>query len=95
MMLMYCCLAMTFVAPAAPFLYFKTVVNAIYIAIYNKRQDYKGQNFVMLIVTVLLGPVSIAISIIIDLLSLPNTLLKESKGFEHKYQLSSDRLNDS
>lgn len=48
----------------------------------------------MLLVAVMMGPIIVAISILVDLLSLPNTLLKESKGFEHKYQLSSDRLND-
>mgnify|MGYP003339083906 CR=1 FL=1 len=35
------------------------------------------------------------LSIVIDLLSLPNVLLKESTNFEHKYQLSADRLNDA
>jgi hypothetical protein len=39
----------------------------------------------MLIISIMLGPIAIAVSILIDLLSLPNTLLKESKGFEHKY----------
>jgi ABC-type transport system involved in cytochrome bd biosynthesis fused ATPase/permease subunit len=42
-----------------------------------------------------MGPILIAISILIDLLSLPNLLLKESTGFEHKYQQSADRLNDA
>jgi hypothetical protein len=86
---------MTFVVPVIPFLYFKLVTNAVFILIYNKRQDYTGQNIVMFLVALLIGPVAIAISIIVDLLSLPNTLLKDSKGFEHKYQLSSDRLNDA
>ena len=49
----------------------------------------------MMLMAIVLGPIAIAISVIVDLLSLPNTLLKESKGFEHKYQLSSDRLNDA
>ena len=49
----------------------------------------------MLLIAIVFGPIGIAVSIIVDLLSLPNTLLKESKGFEHKYQLSSDRLNDA
>jgi hypothetical protein len=31
------------------------------------------------------GPVIIAVCILIDLFSLPNVLLKDSKGFEHKY----------
>ena len=41
------------------------------------------------------GPIIVMLSIFVDLLSLPNVLLKESKGFEHKYQLSTDRLNDA
>ena len=36
----------------------------------------------------------IFLSIVIDLISLPNTLFKESNNFEHKYQLSADKLND-
>jgi len=32
----------------------------------------------MLFLTILLGPIAIAISIIVDLLSLPNTLMKDS-----------------
>ena len=92
---MYCCIAMTFVAPVTPFLYFKIVTNGIYITINNKRQDYKGQNVINLLLSVIIGPIAIALSIIVDLLSLPNTLLKDSKDFEHKYQLSSDRLNDA
>ena len=95
MMLMYCVIAMTFVVPVSPILYCKVAANAIFIAMNNKRQDYRGQNIVMLIFSVVVGPIAITVSILIDLLSLPNTLLKESKGFEHKYQLSSDRLNDA
>lgn len=34
------------------------------------------------------------LSIIIDLISLPNVLLKDGTNFEHKYQLSADRLTD-
>ena len=49
----------------------------------------------MLASAIFIGPIAIAVSIIIDLLSLPNTLLKDSKDFEHKYQLSTDRLNDA
>jgi hypothetical protein len=41
-----------------------------------------------------LGPIFICVSLIIDLLSLPNILMKDSRDFEHKYQLSTDRLND-
>lgn len=91
---MYCTLACTFIIPIIPILYIKVVTNALFIAVNNKRQEYKGQNVVQLIFSTLLSPFFISISILIDLLSLPNTLMKDSKDFEHKYQLSTDRLND-
>jgi len=95
MMLIYCVIAMTFIVPVSPILYCKVITNATYIAFNNKRQSYKCQNICMFIFSVVVGPVAITVSILTDLFSLPNTLLKESKGFEHKYQLSSDRLNDA
>ena len=45
-------------------------------------------------VTLLFGPVISIASIIIDLISIPGVLLLGSKNFEHKYQLSQDRMND-
>ena len=51
-------------------------------------KQVKGENIVQLIKTLTLGPIFIILSIIVDLFSLPNILLKDSAGFEHKYQLS-------
>ena len=85
MMLMYCTLACTFIIPIIPILYMKVIVNAVFIASNNKRQEYKGQNVFQLIFSTLLSPFFILFSILIDLLSLPNTLMKDSKDFEHKY----------
>ena len=45
--------------------------------------------------SIFLGPLIISLSLVIDLLTLPNILLRDSKDFEHKYQLSTDRLNDA
>lgn len=95
MMVMYCILAGIIIVPFSPILYMKVVANAIFIAINNKRQDYKGQNIIQLITAIFGGPFFIAISMIIDLTSLPGVLLRDSRGFEHKYQLSTDRLNDA
>lgn len=83
------------VVPIIPLLYLKMITNSIFISFANNREDFKGQNIINLLITVFLGPPIIAITILIDLLSLPNVLLKDSKGFEHKYQLSTDRLNDA
>ena len=44
-------------------------------------------------ITVFAGPFIIIISLLIDLLSLPNILFYSSRSFEHKYQLSSDKLS--
>jgi hypothetical protein len=95
MILLYCALACIMVIPVIPLLYLKMLTNSIFIVFANNREDYKGQNVVNLLITAFLGPPIIAVTILIDLLSLPNVLLKDSRGFEHKYQLSTDRLNDA
>ena len=71
-----------------PILIFKIYTNSIFILLTNKRETYKGENFVQFFMTIILGPILMVLSIIIDLLSLPNVLLKEGTNFEHKYQLS-------
>lgn len=86
MMLMYCVLAMLLSAPVLPLLYFKSVVNAIYIAMNNKRENFKGENIVKLIITITLNPLLVIVSYLIDLISLPSLLLKDERGFEFKYQ---------
>lgn len=42
--------------------------------------------------TVLFNPVFLFVSLIVDLISLPNLLLKEERGFEFKYQQSLEIL---
>jgi hypothetical protein len=86
MMLMYSCLAVILSAPVLPLLYFKSVINAIYIALNNKREEYKGQNIVKLIGTILINPFLVLISYLVDLISLPSLLLKDERNFEFKYQ---------
>jgi hypothetical protein len=71
--------------PIIPMLYFKLIMNAIFIYFNNKRQDYKGQHLVNTLFTIALGPVILTISLVIDLLSLPNLLLVDEKNFEFKY----------
>jgi len=95
MILLYCCLACIMIVPASPILLVKNYTNAIFIAMTNKRENYKGENIVQLISAIFLGPPVIVVSVVIDLLSLPNVLLRSSVNFEHKYQLSADRLNDA
>lgn len=82
------------IIPAYPVLLLKIYTNSIFITLTNKRENYRGENITQLLVCLLLSPFIIAVSVLVDLLSLPNILLRESIYFEHKYQLSQDRLND-
>lgn len=93
MMLMYCVLAVILSAPILPLLYFKSIINAIYIALNNKREAYRGENIVKLIFTICFNPFLVIISYLIDLISLPNLLLKDDRNFEFKYQQALEILN--
>jgi len=95
MMVIYCIISAIMFIPSAPILIFKIYTNSVYILLTNKRENYKGENIVQFLMTIILGPILMVLSIIIDLLSLPNVLLKEGTNFEHKYQLSQDRLTDA
>lgn len=94
MMGMYCFVTLIMIIPASPILYTKIVANSVFIMVNNKREQYKGEGVVRLITSILLGPLVIIFSCIVDLISLPNILLKDSRNFERKYQMSTDRLND-
>lgn len=93
MMLLFCLIGLLFAFPIIPLLYCKSVINAIFISMNNKRQSYKGQNFVNLIITIFLNPVIIFISLLIDLLSLPGMLMQDERVFEFKYPNSLEILN--
>jgi hypothetical protein len=69
------------------------VINAIYIAMNNKRENFKGENAFKLILTILINPAFVIISYIVDLVSLPSLLLKDERGFEFKYQQALEILN--
>jgi len=78
MILLYCIIACIMVVPASPVLLLKVYTNAFYIMATNKREAYKGENIIQLLSAIFLSPFMIFISIIVDLFSLPNTLLKSS-----------------
>lgn len=94
MMVFYSMIAMFFLVIICPILYCKILGNSIFIALTNKREEFKGENIVQLVKTVFLGPFIIAVSLLIDFLTLPGLIMKDSKDFEHKYQQSEHRLND-
>jgi hypothetical protein len=85
MMILYCIISAIMFVPIFPILLLKTYTNSIFIFINNKREAYKGENLVQLFLTILLSPVLIILSILIDLFSLPYVLLKDGTNFEHKY----------
>jgi len=85
MILMYCISGAIISIFLVPVMYIKTIANQIFICINNKREAYKGQNFLNLLAVVFVNPVIIVLSILIDLFSMPSLLLKDEKYFEHKY----------
>lgn len=93
-MIIYCTLSMGLLIPSIPILIIKQIANSLFIALTNKRPAYKGEGMVILLTSILLGPLIILLSSLIDLITLPLTLLVDSRDFEHKYQMSTDRLND-
>ena len=93
MIIMYCLLAIIISIPMTPILYAKSMVNASYIMMNNKRQEYKGQNLTSFLMTLFFNPLIIIVSLLVDLISLPNLLLRDERVFENKYQSSLDTLN--
>ena len=71
----------------------KIIVNAIYIMKFNKRQDFKGQNFQNLLLSVFCSPFTLLASLFVDVISLPAFLLKEEFNFEFKYQKKMENFN--
>jgi formate-dependent nitrite reductase membrane component NrfD len=86
MILIYSMISLVISIFVAPLLYIKCIANSFFIYLNNKRQSYKGESILHLILTIFIGPLIIALSLIIDLLSLPNLLLLDEKHFEFKYQ---------
>jgi hypothetical protein len=94
MMILYCLISILMLIPASPILYVKLVANSVFILINNKREKYRGEGLVRVTTSIILGPLVIVLSTIVDLISLPNILLRDGRTFERKYQMSTDRLND-
>ena len=94
MILMYCLIALCLSVLVWPIMYIKSVLNSFYILAKNKpaRQDYKGQDGINAVITVAFGPAIVIVSLIIDMISLPNQLLREERAFESKYQAWMDVL---
>ena len=85
MMVMYCLISVIISIPILPLLYIKIIANAIYIASVAKRSDYPFEHYLKALATIFLGPITIFLSMLIDLLALPGLLLKEESAFEYKY----------
>ena len=97
MISMYCVLGSIISIPIIPLLYFKLIMNGIFIWNNNKREDYKGKNSINLFLSVFISPVILIISLVIDLLSLPKLLLVSEKTLilntKHQWRTSAkDKL---
>jgi len=47
-----------------------------------------------LLKAVALGPIIIPVSLMVDFITLPGQIMKDSNGFEHKYSQNEHSLND-
>ena len=94
MMIIYSSTALLLIFPLAPVLYCKILINSFYIQFNSTREEYRFQNLLHLLRAIFLGLPLICISILVDFLQLPILLFRNSKMFEHKYQMSQDRLDD-
>ena len=74
MIVIYIVLAGFLVILLSPVMYAKLVLNALYIAVKNKRIKYRGENLVELLIVVVGGPAILAVSLLVDMLNLPNIL---------------------
>lgn len=86
MVALYVSIALAISIPLLPLLYIKSIANALFVTRVNKREDFKGQNMAKLLLTIASGPIVIVVSLLVDLVALPNLLLRDDKGFEFKYQ---------
>lgn len=86
MMMMYSMLGCILFIPIMPLLFLKSISNAIYISMNNKRELYRGENTVNLLFTLIANPVLVVISYLVDLISMPSLLMMDERGFEFKYQ---------
>lgn len=74
-------------------MYTKMVLNSFNIMIISKNQS-GIERYLDPLFSIIVSPFVIIISIFVDLISLPNLLLKPDYEFELKYQRSVDELND-
>ena len=93
MVSLYCALAAAISVPLVPLLYIKIIANAIYILVNNKREEFKGESIIKLFASIFFGPLVIVGALLIDVLALPNLLLKDEKTFEFKYQQMLDHMS--
>mmetsp|Transcript_31436 Transcript_31436/g.48058 ORF Transcript_31436/g.48058 Transcript_31436/m.48058 type:complete len:178 (+) Transcript_31436:3255-3788(+) len=73
-----------------PSLFFKSVVNAGYIMFNTKRQKYRGEKIIKFILNLFTSPFVILASMIIDILSVGEFLLRDESQFQFKYRQSED-----
>ena len=76
----------------SPFMYAKLVLNSFYIMYISKNQA-GIERYLEPFFSIIAGPFIITISILVDILALPNVLLRPEEEFEEKYQKNINELN--
>jgi hypothetical protein len=92
--LLYSALALAISMILMPILFLKSLLNAGYIVFHTKRQAYKGEKIVAFALNFVASPFVIGFSMMVDLLSLGNFLMRKEKGFQFKYRQFEDNFGD-
>lgn len=79
----------------SPLLVAKMILNSVYILAKNKRENYRGENIVQLLMTVSLSPFIVLASIFVDLITMPSVLFIDPSMLELKYQTSDTPLTQA
>ena len=90
----YCIIGIVSSIPLIPLIYAKSLANGYYIAMNGRKQEYKGQYLVKLLLIILLNPIIVVMSLLVDLLTVPPQLLQDHKKLKSKYQQALDHMSE-
>ena len=68
-----------------PLLVLKIGINECYL-VYSSARKYQLKYYIICLFNFTVAPAAVALSLLIDLLTMPKTLLQDEKNFEYKYQ---------
>jgi len=82
----YLIVAAALAVPIGVFLYFKMLINEAYCGFNQKRPAFKGVGVLTFLFTLMVGFPVILLSLVVDVLALPDLLMRDEKDFEYKYK---------